>query len=260
VSGSCVETSCADGVGRVLLNRPEVMNAVNIALAEQLEAALRDLGTRDDVRVIVLRGAGGHFCAGGDFHEVQRLRASGPAALAGLFGAFRAACTLIAALDVPVVAAVEGNAMAGGFELVQAVDIALASDTARLSDNHVNYGQVPGGGSSQRLPRILGRQRALAHLLSGERLSGVAAAELGLVHRSYPAARFDESVEAFVAGIAAKDPVAVRTIKRLVRDGAALRLEAALDLEQRTVIDHITGQAGADGVRSFASRTKEVTP
>lgn len=234
-----VDTQVSAGLGRILLNRPDVMNAVSLQLATELEEALRDLGSRDDVRVIVIRGAGGNFCSGGDFAEVSRLRDEGPAALDTLFAAFRRACATIRQIGQPVVVAAEGVAMAGGFELMQAADIALVRDDARLSDNHANHAMVPGGGGSQRLPRLLGRQRALSHLLTGERLSGLDAERLGLALHSFSPSEFEERVEAFLERLATKDPGSLRTIKQLVYDGLELTLEESLDLEQRTVVDHI---------------------
>lgn len=251
-----VETTVADRVGTILLNRPGAMNAITIELAEALESALRQLAADEAVSVIVIRGAGGNFCAGGDFQEVQRLRAQGAGALRGLFVAFRRALSTIDEVDVPVVAVVEGNAMAGGFELVQAVDIAVAHEDARLCDNHVNFAQVPGGGSSQRLPRLLGRQGALAHLLTGERLSGKRAAELGIVQTVFPADGFDSSVDAFVARIAAKDRATLRSIKRLVVDGLGQALDSGLDLELETVVAHITRGAG-DYATAFTNSSRE---
>ncbi len=158
-------------IGRITLNRPEAMNAITVALGEQLETALRTLAPQ--VRVIVLRGASGNFSVGGgDFHELQQLREQGRDAMSELFGNFGRACSAIAELDVPVIAAVEGYAMAGGFELMQSADIALVHAKAKLADTHSNHGMVPGGGSTQRLPpRLVGRQRALAHILTGDRLS-----------------------------------------------------------------------------------------
>lgn len=249
-----VRLDVAGGVAIITLDRPEAMNAVTTALAVALEEALRAAAERTDVAVVVLRGAGGNFCAGGDFEEVQRLRASGPEALRTLFQAFRAACAAIGEIPQPVVAVVEGVAMAGGFELMQASDIVLTRDDARISDNHVNFGMVPGGGGSQRLPRLIGHQRALALLLSGERLSGVEAADLGLAYRSFPSERFEAEVEKFVTRLAGRRTDAVRRIKRLVRGGLTSDLETGLDLELDTVVAHISGDAGESSVSAFSGR------
>ena len=235
VSGHLDETTA---VGWVTLDRPDRMNAVTLALAEQLADAVVDLAGR--CRVLVLRGAGGHFCTGGDFQEVQHLRAEGPEALRRLFDAFGRACTLVGEVDVPVIAAVRGNAMAGGFELAQACDVTLVSDDTVLCDNHVNHGMVPGGGGSQRLPRLVGRARALGHMLSGEPLSGRDAVAWGLAYRHYPPETFTAEVETFAATMAQRSPAALMQIKRLVRDGLAGGLEDGLQMERDAVVDHLT--------------------
>ncbi len=249
-----VLTSVAEGIGRITLNRPEALNAITVELGAQLEAALRDLGSRADVHVILVRGAGGNFSAGGDFEEVQRLRAGGAEALRPLFENFGAACRAIAEIRPPVVVAVEGFAMAGGFELVQAADVALVRSDARLCDNHINFGQVPGGGGSQRLAPILGRQRALGHLLSGDRITGAQAAAWGLAYAAYPPEEFDAEVESFVATLAARNPEAAAGIKRLVRYGETRGVEAGLAAELDAVLAHISGDAGADGVSAFRGK------
>ena len=103
-----------------------------------------------------------------------------------------------------MIAAVEGVAMAGGFELMQATDIVLVSDDAKIADNHIKFGMVPGGGSTQRLPRLVGRQQALGLLLSGDRLSGVDAARRGLAYRSFPQTAFASGVDEFVTTLAGR--------------------------------------------------------
>ncbi|WP_200952832.1 MULTISPECIES: enoyl-CoA hydratase/isomerase family protein [unclassified Nocardioides] len=257
-----VRLQVADGVATITLDRPDAMNAVTTALAVALEQALRSAGADPAVRVVLIRGAGGNFCAGGDFEEVQRLRAEGPDALRTLFRSFRDACAAVGEISQPVVAAVEGVAMAGGFELMQACDVVLVRHDARISDNHVNFGMVPGGGGSQRLPRIVGHQRALGLLLSGDRITGVDAVEWGLAYRSYAADSFDRDVEEFVARIASRRPDAVQGIKRLVHEGLGGDLDTGLDLEIDVVVAHIAGDAGGASVSSFAGRkqdTKEHT-
>ncbi len=142
--------SVDDAIAWITLDRPEVMNAISVELAAGLADAVTECAADPAVNVIVVRGAGGNFCAGGDFGEVQRLRARGAGALTGLFAAFGAACAAIEAADVPVIAAVDGVAAAGGFELMQAADIVLISADARVADNHVRFGMIPGGGGSAR--------------------------------------------------------------------------------------------------------------
>jgi enoyl-CoA hydratase/carnithine racemase len=249
-----VSVNAGAGIGRITLDRPEQMNAVNVELGVELERAILTLGSDPTIQVIVIRGAGGNFCAGGDFDEVERLRAEGPAALRGLFEAFRRACDAIAEVDVPVVAAVEGVAAAGGFELMQAADIVLVSDEARISDNHIRFGMIPGGGSTQRLPRLIGRQQAMGVLLSGERLSGADAARLGLAYHSYPRTQFDDEVELFLSAMAGRDRGALTAIKKLVSSGLQRPAAAGLDDEITEVVRHISEGAGRNGASAFSER------
>lgn len=247
---SIVVSARADGpVGHIVLDRPEAMNAITVELGRQLENALCELA--ETVTVIVIRGAGGNFSVGGDFHELERLRVAGPEALRPLFENFGRACSVIADLPVPVVAVVEGYAMAGGFELMQASDIALVRADAKLSDNHSNFGQVPGGGSSQRLPRLVGRQRALGHILSGERLTGAEAESWGLAYRSFAPDDFEAGAARFVDRLAAKDRSALGKIKRLVHDGLKIPLVDGLARELATVVDHVGGAEAGAGITSF---------
>lgn len=259
-----VRTRVEGAVGHILLNRPDAMNAITVELGAQLERALVDLAADERVHVIVIRGAGGNFSVGGDFHEVERLRANGgtPASqgvaggggadgLTPLFVNFARACGAIANLPVSVVAAVEGYAMAGGFELMQACDIALVRADAKLADNHANYGQIPGGGGSQRLPRLVGRQRALGHILSGDRLSGEQAAAWGLAYRSFAPEDFEKGVTEFAERLAGKDRDALAKIKKLVYGGLRMTLEDGLALELSTVVEHISGDSAGAGIAGF---------
>jgi enoyl-CoA hydratase/carnithine racemase len=234
-----VQHAIAEGVGHITLNRPEYMNAVTTELAGQLEVALSQMSADPAVNVIVIRGAGKNFCAGGDVAEVTGLRSAGPEALRTLFDAFRRACDVVTTVEVPVVAAVEGVAMAGGFELMQAADIVIASDDAKIADSHINFGMIPGGGSTQRLPRLVGRQIALGLLLSGDSLSGLDAVRLGLAYRSFAPDDFDSGLREFVTTLAGRDRAAVTTIKKLVGGAHQQSLSQGLDNEIAAVVEHI---------------------
>jgi enoyl-CoA hydratase len=153
-----------------------------------------------------------------------------------------------------VVAAVEGYAMAGGFELMQAGDIVIVRDDAKIADNHSNFGQVPGGGGSQRLPRLVGRQRALAHILTGGRLSGTEAVAWGLAYRSVPAERFDAAVDELAERLAGKSRAALARTKRLVYEGLRRPLAEGLALERQAVLDHLAGDAAGAGIEAFTTR------
>jgi enoyl-CoA hydratase len=252
MSDAPVLTRVEDGVGYITLNRPDAMNAITIALATELEAALLELAPQ--VAVIAIRGAGGNFSVGGDFVELEGLREQGPEAMTELFAAFGRACELVGQVEVPAVAIVEGYAMAGGFELIQASDIALVAEEAKLADNHSNFGQVPGGGGSQRLARLVGRQRASAHILMGGRLSGREAAAWGLAYRAVPSDELDASAAELLERLAGKSREAQARTKRLIRDGLELPLAEGLALERRVVVEHLTGDSAGAGIASFTGR------
>lgn len=251
-SGRVVETRIDDRVGTIILNRPEAMNAITVELGEALESALRNLPAQVDV--IVLRGAGGNFSVGGDFGELQSLRSAGREAMRPLFANFARACAAIAEIDVPVVAAVEGYAMAGGFELMLSADIVLVHESAKLADTHSNHGMVPGGGSTQRLPRLVGRQRGLAHILTGDRLSAADAVAWGLAYRELPAATFDADVAEFATRLASKDRVALTRAKRLVHAGLEMTLADGIETELQMVLDHLSETASGAGIDAFTAR------
>jgi enoyl-CoA hydratase/carnithine racemase len=235
---SSVVTNIDGRIGRLTLNRPDAMNAITTELARELERAVRELG--QDAGVIVIRGAGGNFSVGGDIAEVERLRAAGASELSELFEAFEDACAAIADVSVPVLAAVEGHALAGGFELMQACDVAIVRDDARIGDHHANFGAIPGGGSTQRLPRLVGRQRALGLMLSGESLSGDEAVAWGLAYRAAPAEGFEDAVTELAERLAGTSPEGQARIKRLVR-GLGDELADGLARERQEVVEHLMG-------------------
>ena len=239
-------------IGHLTLNRPEAMNAITVALAKALEDGVRELS--DVVDVVVVTGAGGNLCVGGDVGEVDRLRKQGRDALAELFVSFRGALAAITEAPVPVVVVVEGHAVAGGFELIQACDIALAADDARLADIHARFGEVPGGGGTQRLARIVGPARALGLILTGDRISGARAAEWGLVYRAVPRGELDTAREELLARLAGGSRAALAASKRLVRASAETSLEDGLDLELHAVLDHLLGPDGAAAIAAFTAR------
>jgi enoyl-CoA hydratase/carnithine racemase len=222
-------------VATITFNRPEVYNAMSSELSRTVASALEALDPL--CSVIVLRGAGGNFSVGGDIAEVERLREEGPDALVGIFDAFGDLVRAIIATKAVVIAAVEGYALAGGFEILQVCDVVLLSGSAALGDHHIRAGQIPAGGGSQRLPRIVGRQRALSHLLSGDRLDAPTAVAWGLGYKWAPAEEFEAMVSSVVASIASKNAGALQTMKSLVDRGLEVSLEEGLAIERAAVVD-----------------------
>jgi enoyl-CoA hydratase/carnithine racemase len=145
--------------------------------------------------------------------------------------------------------------MAGGFELMQAADIAVVREDAKLADNHTNFGLIPGGGDTQRLPRLAGRQRALGLILTGDRLSGEDAAAWGLAYKAFAPDAFDRAVEELVQTLAGKSPEALRSCKRLVYDSLDRELADGLQSEIEAVLAHLQSDAAGEAFARFATRS-----
>ncbi len=206
-----------DGPVAILtLNRPKV-NALNSAIMDELRRAILDLKADAGVRVVILTGAGGKaFVAGADINEL--------ATLSPLEGKDHTArgqhvLDLIEHMGKPVIAAVNGFALGGGCELAMACTLRIAADTATFGQPEVNLGLMPGYGGTQRLPRLVGRTRALDLLLTGRHITAAEALHLGLVNRVVPAADLMTQVKAIAHDLASKPPIAMRCIIEAVNRG-----------------------------------------
>jgi enoyl-CoA hydratase/carnithine racemase len=234
-------------VGHLLLNRPRVLNALNYTVVLELEQAIRELETH--TRVILIEGAGDHFCAGADLRyvaETQKMREFIEQINRAFFCMERA--------PIPVVAAVQGYALAGGFELMQACDVVIVAANAVIGDQHSNFGLIPGGGGTQRLPRLIGRQRALALLLSGDRLNGQEAVAWGLAYRSVSAVQLAQEARAFAQRLATKSKAGLKALKYLVNRGSEKALTEAIELEVDTFLEWVPGRDAQEGLRAFQER------
>jgi enoyl-CoA hydratase len=213
-------------VATITINRPAVRNALNDATLAAIDAAVAALDADPEVRVILLTGAGDKaFIAGADINELSRATAVTGRALAlrgqGVFDR-------IAAAGKPIIAVINGFCLGGGCELALACTFRFAADTAEIGQPEINLGIIPGYGGSQRLPRLIGRDRALDLILTGRRVSAAEALALGLVTRVYPAATLRAEALAYARELAAKAPIAVRLALDAVRAGLEQPLAEAL--------------------------------
>ncbi|MBE0481846.1 MAG: enoyl-CoA hydratase/isomerase family protein, partial [Dehalococcoidia bacterium] len=163
-------------------------------------------------------------------------------------------------VGVPVIAQVNGMAYAGGMELIMVCDLAIAAEDAKLSDQHSNRGLVPAGGATQRLPRLIGTRRAKELLYTGDRITAAEAEKLGLVNRVVPADKLAESVYELAKKLAAKSPMAMKAVKRLVNDGMECSLDAGLEMEMLAMTAHGTTEDFAEGIKSFLEGRPSVFP
>lgn len=220
-----------DGVATVTLNRPEAMNALSKALRAGLAAAMREVAGDDSIRAIVLTGAGTRaFTAGLDLKELGADTSNLGAANAT--GADENPVKAIELCPQPVIGAINGVAITGGFEVALACDIRIASTNARFADTHARVGVMPGWGLSQKLSRLIGIGRAKELSLTGNFLDAETACAWGLVNRVVAPDDLLPAAQALARDIASADPAMVRAYKALIDDGYALPFGAAMALEQ----------------------------
>jgi enoyl-CoA hydratase len=218
------------GVAVLTFNRADKLNALNRASLEELDSALDEISANNSVRALVITGAGGKaFVAGADIAELAALDSHDAARDFALFG--QSVFTKVERLTIPVIMAINGYALGGGCELALCGDIRLASETAQLGQPEVNLGIIPGYGGSQRLARIIGRDRAKGLVFTGERVGAEDALRLGLVDRIVPAAALMDEALSLALTLAGKAPRALALAKMAINDGVNLPLEEALDLE-----------------------------
>ena len=249
-----------NGIAKITINRPDALNAVDKDTHLELQEALADIEKDESVRVVVLTGTGRAFSTGGDLKYIMGLlEKAQPELQIEYLLLWQTTCNAIQNLSKPVIAAVNGLAGAGGLELVEACDIAIASEEARLGDQHANYGLVAGGGGTQRLPRLIGIRRAKELLLTGDWLSAKEAEAIGLVNKAVPADKLDEAVNELAAKLAERSPSASKTIKQLVNQGMQTDLATALDLEVLAAsLRTVASEDMAEGVSAFLEKRKPV--
>lgn len=240
-----------DRIAHITFDRPEVVNAISLGMARALAQAIEDAPSRADV--IVVGATGNHFCAGADLSSLDDL-AGDAHAMHRLIATISRAFAAAERAPIPVIAAVRGYALAGGFEFMQACDLVVVAEDAVIGDQHANFGLVPGGGGSQRLPRLCGRQRALGLLLTGDRITGVEAVEMGLAYKAVPAEHVDTEVDTLARGLAAKSREGLAVIKRLIDRGAFLPMDVALEMEVTANVQHASHPDFREGIAAFRER------
>jgi enoyl-CoA hydratase/carnithine racemase len=246
-----------DGVARIVLNRPGQLNAISPQLLGDLDRVCGAIEGDPAVRAATLTAAGRAFCAGADLRAVRET-VGDPERWSAFMGLWHRVFDRIEALPVPVVAGVHGLALAGGLELILVADLVVIDETARLGDQHANFGLIAGGGGSQRLPRLIGARRAKELMLLGGWVEASQALAWGLVNRVVPAGQVGPSVEGLARELASKSVAASRVAKRLVDQGLELTLPEGLALERRLAGEHMRGADAAEGLRAFAEKRAPV--
>lgn len=234
----------ADGKATITLNRPEAMNALSHDLRTAFYEACQDIKADRDIRVVIVTGAGDRaFTAGLDLKE---LGSSGLGAATDQKPASNP-CRALENLTIPVIGAINGVAITGGFELALACDILIASSNARFADTHARVGVIPGWGLSQKLSRYIGVSRACELSFTGQFLDADTACNWGLVNRVYAPKELMPAARAMATDMATIDPEFLKTYKKLILDGYDRNFKEAMALEKQ-VTDAYNDSVSAEEV------------
>ncbi len=238
-----------DGVAVITLNRPNVKNALNTALMRELLSALDAFLGDESVRALVVTGGPRFFSAGADIKEMSD-KTLVEAYLADM-GRFWDA---VGNYPKPVIAAVNGYAYGGGLEMVMACDIVICSEDSKFGQPEINLGIFPGAGGTQRLPRIVGKHRAMEMILTGRPIGAQEAYMLGLVNRVVPAESVLEHAVDVAREIASKSPIAVRLAKEAIKAAFNTPLDVGLLFEHRLFYMAFGSEDKAEGMRAFLEK------
>ena len=241
----------AEGVVLLRINRPEVRNALNLEVRKRLARHLIELGEDTTTRAVVLTGNEKSFAAGADIKEMAE---AGTIEMLqrGVHKLWRA----IAGCPKPVIAAVSGYALGGGCELAMTCDIIVAGESARFGQPEVNIGIIPGGGGTQRLPRAVGKYKAMKYILTGEQFSAKEALDMGLVSEVVPDPEVEGRAIDLARQIAALPPLAIQLAKEAVLAGMEAPLSSALALETKSLQILFSSQDQKEGMRAFIEKRK----
>jgi enoyl-CoA hydratase/carnithine racemase len=252
---AAVLSEVRNGAMWITLNRPDALNAISPEVVAGIDAALQQAAADESVRAVVLTGTGRAFCAGADL-KFLRSDTSGDVSFERFLASILAMMDRIETCPRPVIAALNGMALAGGLELVLCCDLVIAARSAKIGDAHANYGLLPGGGSSVRLPRKIGPTRAKYLLFTGEFVPAETLVAAGLVNEVVEDADLVPAVERLVAKLAPKSPLVLRRMKALVDDGLQQAAPTALRLEILASEAHAHSHDMQEGLAAFSEKRK----
>lgn len=252
MTSQTIRYELSEGVAILTLDRPDVLNAMNNPMRAELLEVFSRLRTDEDVRVVIVTGAGERaFCAGADIREFLELL------VPVRFREERKRLDFRREMDrcpQPIIAAIRGFALGGGLELALACDIRVAAEDAQLGLTEINLAIIPGGGGTQRLPRLVGRGKALELILTGARVPAGEALRIGLVERVVPVADLMQTARELARAIAAKAPIALRFAKEAVVGGLELPLADGFRLENDLATLLRTTDDRVEGARAFVEK------
>jgi len=239
------------GIAVVQFNRPEVLNALNMKLMEELVDALEALDKEDDVRCVVITGNEKAFAAGADIKEMANA-----SAMDMLIRDNFARWDRIRKIKNPIIAAVSGFALGGGCELSMSCDIIIASETAKFGQPEINIGVMPGAGGTQRLTRAVGKVKAMEIVLTGKMISAQEALQWGLINKIVPVEYYLQEAKDLAKEIASKPPLAVRLAKEAVLKAFDTTIEGGLEFERKNFYLLFASDDQKEGMKAFVDKRK----
>ncbi len=243
----------AAGVGRVQLNRPQALNALNSPLMDEVNAAMQAFDHDETIAAMILTGNDKAFAAGADIKELAELTAMEMLAGQSLIERFD-----VKGIGKPIIAAVSGFALGGGCELAMLCDLIVASETAVFGQPEINLGIIPGAGGTQRMTRILGKALAMEVMLTDRRLNAQEALQHGLVSRVAPIDQYMDLAIEIASKIGGRSQVAVRLTKDAINQAYETTLNAGLEAERRNFMIAFASEDKDEGTRAFIEKRKAV--
>lgn len=245
-----LETS--EQIATITFNRPEAMNALTLATLQNLAAIVNQLSADPQVRAVILTGAGSKaFVAGGDIAMLQGLTPDGARELALLA---QGICNSIEQSPKPFIAAINGYALGGGCELAMSCDLRIAAENARFGQPEIVIGTLPGFGGSQRLPRLIGKGRALEMILTGEMIDAQEACRIGLVNKVVPTEQLLDTARKLAVKLAAKSSYALKLCKEAVHKGMEMSLNHACHYEADLFALSFASYDQKEGMQAFLEK------
>jgi len=238
-------------IGIVQLNRPKVLNALNFEIMSELVSGLEELDRDAAVNVIILTGGERAFAAGADLAEMSQAT---PVDL--LLGRRFELWDRIRKISKPIIAAVSGYCLGGGNELAMNCDIVVASESASFGQPEVNVGIIPGAGGTQRLPRAVGKYKAMEMILTGKSISADEAYRVGLVNHVVPPESLMEEAKKIATDIASKPPISIRSAKEAILKAQDTTLEVGLEFERKAFYMLFATEDGKEGMKAFLEKRK----
>ena len=244
-----IKAEVKESVGLLTLNRPEVLNALNREMAEEIVAALEHFDKDETVRVIVIAGSGRAFAAGADINEMV----NDDAIRMELLNQF-AVWDRISLVKKPLLAAVHGMALGGGFELALSCDLIFVSEKVQLGFPEVKLGVMPGAGGTQRLTKAMGKAKALEWLWLGDTMDAKEALHYGVINRIIPEEVLLEEVLAFAAKLAKQAPLSLRLIKEAVNKAVDTSIYEGMQFERKNFYLLFSSLDQKEGMRAFMEK------